>query len=60
MDEREYVISFTLTTELEKDLVEAMVEQMLDDSLFNYAELSPATVEEVCERFSRGSQSRPS
>ena len=47
MDEREFVIQFRLTTELEKDLVEAMVEQMLDDSLFNYSELSPATVEEI-------------
>ncbi|MCG7607159.1 hypothetical protein [Mycobacterium sp. CnD-18-1] len=47
MDEREYVISFTLTTQLEKALVEAMAEQMVDDSLFSYIELGEVTVEEV-------------
>lgn len=47
MDEAEYVVSFVLTTQLERDLVEAMAEQMLDDSLFAYHELSPVTVEEV-------------
>lgn len=47
MDEVEYIVSFALTTQLEKGLIEAMAEQMLDDSLFNYAELGKVIVEEV-------------